>query len=139
MKAVIMAGGEGSRLRPMTCTVPKPMVKLCGRPVSEYILDLLAKHGCTDAVFTLRYLGGQIEKHFGGEYKGLTLEFSYEKTPLGTAGCVKKAVNEEFDGDFLIISGDAMCDFNLTAALAYHKKMGADATIITKRVADPRE
>ena len=139
MKAVIMAGGEGSRLRPMTCTVPKPMVKLCGRPVSEYILDLLAKHGCTDAVFTLRYLGGQIEKHFGGEYKGITLEFSYEKTPLGTAGCVKKAVNEEFDGDFLIISGDAMCDFNLTAALAYHKKMGADATIITKRVADPRE
>ena len=139
MKAVIMAGGEGSRLRPMTCTVPKPMVKLCGRPVSEYILDLLAKHGCTEAVFTLRYLGGQIEKHFGGEYRGMTLEFSYEKTPLGTAGCVKKAVTEEFDGDFLIISGDAMCDFNLTAAMAYHKKMGADATIITKRVADPRE
>ena len=139
MKAVIMAGGEGSRLRPMTCTVPKPMVKLCGRPVSEYILDLLAKHGCTDAVFTLRYLGGQIEKHFGGEYRGISLEFSYEEKPLGTAGCVKKAVNEEFDGDFLIISGDAMCDFNLTAALAFHKKMGADATIITKRVADPRE
>ena len=139
MKAVIMAGGEGSRLRPVTCTVPKPMVKLCGRPVSEYILDLLAKHGCTDAVFTLRYLGGQIEKHFGVEYRGVRLEFSYEKQPLGTAGCVKKAVTEDFDGDFLIISGDAMCDFNLTAALAYHKKMGADATIITKRVADPRE
>ena len=139
MKAVIMAGGEGSRLRPMTCTVPKPMVKLCGRPVSEYILDLLAKHGCTEAVFTLRYLGGQIEKHFGLEYRGISLGFSYEKTPLGTAGCVKKAADEGFDDDFLIISGDAMCDFDLTSALAYHKKMGADATIITKRVADPRE
>ena len=139
MKAVIMAGGEGSRLRPMTCTIPKPMVKLCGRPVSEYILDLLAKHGCTHAVFTLRYLGGQIEKHFGSEYKGINLEFSYEQTPLGTAGCVKKAVDGEFDGDFLIISGDAMCDFDLTAALAYHRKMGGSATIITKRVADPRE
>ena len=139
MKAVIMAGGEGSRLRPMTCTVPKPMVKLCGRPVSEYILDLLAKHGCTEAVFTLRYLGGQIEKHFGGEYKGISLEFSYEKQPLGTAGCVKKALEKDFDGDILIISGDAMCDFDLTAALAYHKKMRAGATIITKRVADPRE
>lgn len=137
MKAVIMAGGEGSRLRPMTCSVPKPMVKLCGRPVSEYILDLLAKHGCDEAVFTLRYKGKQIEEHFKeGFYKGIRLDFSYESEPLGTAGCVKKAA---FDEDFLVISGDAMCDFNLTAAVNYHKKKGADATIITKRVDDPRE
>ena len=137
MKAVIMAGGEGSRLRPLTCSVPKPLVKLCGRPVSEYILDLLAKHGCTEAVFTLRYRGKQIEEHFKeGIYKGIKLDFSYENEPLGTAGCVKKAA---FDEDFLVISGDAMCDFNLTAAMAYHRKAGADATIITKRVDDPRE
>lgn len=141
MKAVIMAGGEGSRLRPITCTVPKPMVKLCGRPVSEYILDLLAKHDCTEAVFTLRYRGSQIENYFEGRrYKGIALDFSYEDSPLGTAGCVKKAVEAAgYDDDFLVISGDAMCDFDLTQAMAYHFKKDADATIITKQVNDPRE
>lgn len=143
MKAVIMAGGEGSRLRPLTCTLPKPMVKLCGRPVSEYILDLLSKHSCTEAVFTLRYLGSQIEEHFDSRrYKGISLDFSYEDTPLGTAGCVKKAaelLNLGEDESFVIISGDAMCDFDLSAAISYHIKKGADATIITSRVEDPRE
>lgn len=143
MKAVIMAGGEGSRLRPMTCTLPKPMVKLCGRPVSEYILDLLSKHGCTDAVFTLRYRGSQIENHFESRrYKRVGLDFSYEEEPMGTAGCVKKAVEYGGFGDednFIVISGDAMCDFNLSAALSYHIKTGADATIITTQVDDPRE
>ncbi len=139
MKAVIMAGGEGSRLRPMTALVPKPMVSLCGRPVSEYILDLLSKYGCTEAVFTLRYHGAQIEKHFDSHrYKGIALDFSYEDTPLGTAGCVKKAA-KYFKEDFLVISGDAMCDFNLLEAMAYHVKKGADATIVTKKVDDPRE
>ncbi len=143
MKAVIMAGGEGSRLRPLTCTLPKPMVKLCGRPVSEYILDLLSKHSCTDAIFTLRYLGSQIEEHFDARrYKGINLDFSYEDTPLGTAGCVKKAAEmwDLKEGEyFIVISGDAMCDFNLSAAISHHIKSGADATIITSRVEDPRE
>ena len=141
MKAVIMAGGEGSRLRPMTCTLPKPMVKLCGRPVSEYILDLLSKHGCTDAIFTLRYHGSQIENHFDSRrYKGINLDFSYEDEPLGTAGCVKKAAElGGFNDNFIVISGDAMCDFNLSDALSYHIKSEADATIITTQVDDPRE
>lgn len=139
MKAVIMAGGEGSRLRPMTTSVPKPLVKLCGRPVSEYILDLLAKYGFTEAVFTLRYHGIQIENYFNScKYKGIALDFSYEDSPLGTAGCVKKAA-EKFNENFLVISGDAMCDFDLKAAMEYHINKGADATIITKRVDDPRE
>lgn len=139
MKAVIMAGGEGSRLRPLTCTVPKPMVKLCGRPVSEYILDLLDSHGCTEAVFTLRYHGAQIENYFNsGRYKNISLDFSYEDMPLGTAGCVKKAANG-FSEDFVVISGDAMCDFDLSAAIKSHKEKNAVATIITKTVTDPRE
>ena len=142
MKAVIMAGGEGTRLRPMTCNTPKPLVKLCGRPVSQYILELLAKHGCEKAVFTLRYLGEQIESHFEkGEYDGIKLDFSYENQPLGTAGCVKNAVENTdlADDDFIVISGDAMCDFDLSKALAFHKNSKAAATIITKRVDDPRE
>lgn len=139
MKAVIMAGGEGSRLRPLTCTVPKPMVKLCGRPVSEYILDLLAGHGCTEAVFTLRYHGTQIENYFDSrKYKSISLDFSCEDTPLGTAGCVKKAASG-FTEDFVVISGDAMCDFDLTAAINSHKEKKAAATVITKTVSDPRE
>ena len=143
MKAIIMAGGEGSRLRPLTCTLPKPLVKLCGKPVSEYILDLLSENGCDEAVFTLRYKGFEIEKHFKSRrYKGVTLDFSYEDSPLGTAGAVKKAaLTAGFDKEeeILVISGDAMCDFDLSALIDFHKAKKAAATILTKSVDDPRE
>ena len=142
MKAIIMAGGEGTRLRPLTCSVPKPLSLLCGRPVVHYILDLLDSHGFDEAVFTLGYKAEQIEQLFEtGRYKNIKLGFSREDTPLGTAGCVKKAVGGDSDGkeDFLVISGDALCDFDLSAVLEYHKKSKAQATIITKRVNDPRE
>ncbi|MDR2558611.1 MAG: NTP transferase domain-containing protein [Oscillospiraceae bacterium] len=145
MKAIIMAGGEGTRLRPLTGTIPKPLAKLCGRPAVEYILDLLIKHGFSEAVFTLRYKGEMIERLFESEYymaqafdKGINLRFSYEDEPLGTAGCVKKAA-ADFTDDFLVISGDALCDFNLSAALKFHKETQAEATVITKQVSDPRE
>ncbi|MCL2637481.1 MAG: sugar phosphate nucleotidyltransferase [Oscillospiraceae bacterium] len=145
MKAIIMAGGEGTRLRPLTGSLPKPLAKLCGRPAVEYILDLLIKHGFTEAVFTLRYKGEMIERLFENEYymerssqKGIDLRFSYEDEPLGTAGCVKKAA-ENFTDDFLVISGDALCDFNLSAALKFHKNNRSEATVITKQVDDPRE
>ncbi|MCL1823410.1 MAG: sugar phosphate nucleotidyltransferase [Oscillospiraceae bacterium] len=139
MKAIIMAGGEGTRLRPLTGTIPKPLAKLCGRPVAEYILDLLIKHGFTEANFTLRYKGEMIERLFENEfYKSIDLRFSYEDEPLGTAGCVKKAA-ANFTDDFLVISGDALCDFNLSAVLKFHRNNNAEATIITKQVEDPRE
>lgn len=139
MKAIIMAGGEGTRLRPLTGSIPKPLAKLCGRPTIYYILDLLALHGCKEAVFTLRYKGEMIERLFESEsYKGIHLSFSYEDEPLGTAGCVKKAA-ENFTDDFIVISGDALCDFNLSKAFEFHKNNRAEATIITKQVTDPRE
>lgn len=139
MKAVILAGGEGTRLRPLTCNLPKPLVPICGKPVLEYILDLLGKHGCTEATMAVHYKGEKIERHFSsGMYKKIALNFSAEKSPLGTAGCVKKAACD-YNENFIVISGDAMCDFNLTAALEFHRKSGADATIVTKRVDDPRE
>ncbi len=139
MKAVIMAGGCGTRLLPLTESIPKPLARLCGKPVCCYILELLKKHGCTEAVFTLRYKGGLIEEYFSsGEYEGIKLEFSYEDEPLGTAGCVKKAA-EGYTEPFAVISGDAMCDFDLSAAMRYHNEKHADATIITKRADDPRE
>ena len=139
MKAVIMAGGEGSRLRPLTCDIPKPMARLCGRPVLEYILELLAGHAVEEAAITLRYLPDRIVDHFPGDrFAGIRLRFVEEAEPLGTAGGVKNACVAE-DDEVLIISGDAMCDFDLTAFAKFHRQTGADVTILGKRVEDPRE
>jgi len=134
-----MAGGEGQRLRPLTCDIPKPMTRLCGRPILEYILELLGQNGVTQAALTLRYLPGQIIEHFPeGSYAGIDLAFVEETSPLGTAGSVKNACGSE-DDNVLVISGDAMCDFDLAAFAAAHKSSGAAVSIIGKRVADPRE
>ena len=134
-----MAGGEGSRLRPLTCDIPKPMARLCGRPVLEYILELLAEHGVEEAALTMRYLPDRIADHFShSRHAGVRLDFVEEDMPLGTAGSVKNACAVD-DDDILIISGDAMCDFDLSAFTAFHKKSGADVTILGKRVEDPRE
>lgn len=139
MKAVIMAGGEGSRLRPLTCDIPKPMARLLGRPVLEYILDLLHRHGVRDASLTVRYLPDRIAEHFpDARYQDIRLAFVEENEPLGTAGSVKNACTAD-DGEVLVISGDAMCDFDLTAAMRFHRETRADVTIAAKRVADPRE
>lgn len=142
MKAVIMAGGEGTRLRPLTCDLPKPMAHLCGRPVLEYILDLLEEHRILDAAVTLRYIPSAITAHFGEGYRSMRLSFSEEEKPLGTAGSVRLAVDSQWGGageDILVISGDALTDVDLSAALAFHRAHGAAATLVVKRVADPRE
>lgn len=144
MQAIIMAGGQGSRLRPLTCAIPKPLAPLCGRPVLEYIMDLLHKHDCERAALTLLYLGEKIEGHFdNAEYRDIDLVYCYEHTPLGTAGSVRNAADMLFSGekpeDVLIISADAMCDFDLTRAMEAHKRAKADATIVVRSVDDPRE
>lgn len=137
MQAIIMAGGEGTRLRPLTCNMPKPLAPLCGRPVLEYILDLLISNSFNKATLTLMYQGEKIVSHFDdNKYNGLTLNYSFEEIPLGTAGCVKLA---QSDDEVLVISGDAMCDFDLTSAIEYHRSNNADVTIIVKKVIDPRE
>ena len=88
---LLWQAGEGSRLRPLTCEIPKPLVPLCGRPIVDRILDLLKLNGCTEAVLTLRYLADRLVDHFpDGEYKGIPISFSYEDVPLGTAGSVKR-------------------------------------------------
>lgn len=138
MKAVIMAGGEGSRLRPLTCDIPKPMARLCGRPMIEYILELLSEHGVTDAALTLRYLPDKIKDNFpDSTFAGINLSFSVEDSPLGTAGSVRDAV--DYNEDFIIISGDALTDFDLSKAIEFHMKKNSAATLIVKKVDDPRE
>ncbi len=140
MKAVIMAGGEGTRLRPLTCDLPKPMARLCGRPMMEYILDLLEDHGVDEAVVTLRYLPSAISEYFGDRYRGIALQYAVEESPLGTAGSVRGAA-ATFPGEeeLLVISGDALTDFDLTAAVDFHREHGAAATLLVTRVEDPRE
>ncbi|HEY6379114.1 MAG TPA: nucleotidyltransferase family protein, partial [Candidatus Dormibacteraeota bacterium] len=107
MKAVVMAGGEGSRLRPLTSRRPKPLVPVVGRPIMEHILGLLRGHGITEVVVTLQYLGGEIRNHFGdGSDLGMHIEYVTEDLPLGTAGSVRNAAHL-LDDTFLVISGDA--------------------------------
>ena len=135
MKAVIMAGGEGSRLRPITCDCPKPLTEIAGHPVIEYIFELLIRHSCDEAKVTLKYLAENItERYFSGKYKGLPLDFVMEERPLGTAGSVKNAA--DFEEDFAVISGDALCDIDLSAAFELHKRTNAAVTVVAARVGE---
>lgn len=138
MKAVIMAGGEGKRLRPLTCTLPKPTARILGKPVIEYIFDLLMRHGVNDASVTLGYMPHIIEKAYESGYKNMNLRFIREDEPLGTAGSVKNAASD-FKEPFFVISGDAMCDFDLEKIAAYHKASGAMITVVAVDAGDPRE
>lgn len=137
MQAVIMAGGKGVRLRPMTCNLPKPMVPVLGRPVMEYSLHLLKKHGVKRAVATVQYLPEAISRYFGdGSPWGVRLEYAQEDTPLGTAGSVKNAM-DGINEPFFVLSGDALTDIDLTRAMAFHREKQAAVTIVLKKVPDP--
>ncbi|MDO4549221.1 MAG: sugar phosphate nucleotidyltransferase [Clostridia bacterium] len=139
MKAVIMAGGEGSRLRPMTCAHPKPMVPVADKPVMAYALELLARHGVTGAAVTVMYMPNSIIDYFGdgGDY-GVKLTYFTETTPLGTAGSVKRAASV-LDETFVVLSGDGITDCDITAALEFHREKGAIATMVLKKVSSPLE
>lgn len=139
MKAVIMAGGEGTRLRPITCGIPKPMVPVLNKPVMEYTIELLKNHGIVDIAATLAYFPAVITDYFGnGEHWGVNLRYYIEHTPLGTGGSVKNA--EDFlDDTFIIISGDALTDINIKNAIQYHRSKNSKATLVLKRVGIPLE
>ncbi|HYF93561.1 MAG TPA: sugar phosphate nucleotidyltransferase [Symbiobacteriaceae bacterium] len=138
MKAVIMAGGEGSRLRPLTCDRPKPLVPVCNRPVLAYILDLLAQHGFQEVFLTLGYKPAALISHFGETYAGMQLHYVVEETPLGTAGGVA-ALREHLDSTFMVVSGDALTDVDLSALVRFHRENGAVATLAMTRVVNPLE
>src|SRR5215813_2952058 len=139
MKAVVMAGGEGSRLRPLTVKRPKPMVPIVGKPVMEHILNLLKRHGITEVVVTVQYLASNIENYFGnGSQFGMRITYSREDVPLGTAGSVKNA-EEQLTEPFLVISGDALTDYNLADIIKFHTERRAMATLMLASVANPLE
>jgi mannose-1-phosphate guanylyltransferase/phosphomannomutase len=137
MKAVIMAGGFGTRLRPLTCNIPKPMVPLMNKPMMEHIVELLHKHGMSDLIASLFYQPEIISGYFGnGSAFGVTMNYVRADADYGTAGSVRNGtygMNERI----VVISGDVLTDFDLTAAIAYHEEKKAKATIVLTHAKNP--
>lgn len=138
MRAIIMAGGRGTRLMPLTKNLPKPMIKLIDKPVLEYILTLLKSHGITEAAMTLGYMSEAIENYFGdGKKFGVNLTYFVENKPLGTAGGVKNA-RSFVKGDFLVISGDCYAETDLAKAAEFHSLAGSPFTLIARPEENPK-
>ena len=133
-----MAGGEGTRLRPMTSNQPKPLLPVANRPVMEHVLRLLRRHGFDETVVTVQFLASLVRTYFGdGEELGMHLRYATEQTPLGTAGSVANAEDALRDAAFLVISGDALTDIDLGELVLAHQATGALVTACLTRVSDP--
>ena len=149
MKAMILAAGKGTRVRPITHTIPKPMIPILQKPVMEFLLELLREHGFTEVMVNVSHLAEEIENYFrDGQRFGVEIAYSFEGRiedgeligdALGSAGGLKKIQNFQrfFDDTFVVLCGDALIDLNLSEAVRRHREKGALASLITKRV--PRE
>src|SRR3954467_11076523 len=132
-----MAGGEGSRLRPLTSNQPKPMLPLVNMPMMEHIVGLLKRHGIDEIVVTLAFMPNAIRTYFGdGSEFGVRMVYATEEQPLGTAGSVRNAM-AELDERFLVISGDVLTDIDLSAIVGFHEERKALATIGLTAVENP--
>lgn len=139
MKGIIMAGGEGTRLRPLTCDCPKPMIRLMNRPVMYWAIALMKRHGIVDIAATLGYQPDAITDAFGdGGELGVRLQYFIERTPLGTAGGVRQAAGF-LDETFVVLSGDGVTDLDIARAAAFHRERGALATLVLRRADNPME
>ena len=140
MRAVLMAGGSGTRLRPLTCDLPKPMVPIFNRPIAEHIINLLKRNSITEVIATLYYLPDVMRDYFqDGSDFGVQMTYAVEEDQaLGTAGCVKN-ISELLNETFLVISGDSITDFDLNEAIRFHKEKKSKATLVLTRVPNPIE
>jgi len=139
MKAIVMAGGQGTRLRPLTSNQPKPMVPVVNKPTIQHILELLQRNGINEVIMTLAFLPRLIRNHFGdGSSLGMHIDYTVEETPAGTAGSIRLA-KDLLDDTFLVISGDALTDFDLTSVIEFHRRREAMITIALKSVEHPLE
>lgn len=132
MKAVILAGGEGTRLRPLTQDLPKPLVPLVNRPFVRHQIDWLKRHGVTDVILSVHHQAERFHHLLGDEAHLLQ-----EDRPLGTAGAARLAYEQLKDETFVVLNGDILTDLDLTAMRAFHREKGAHATLALARVADP--
>jgi mannose-1-phosphate guanylyltransferase len=137
LQALVLAGGEGTRLRPLTLTVPKPAMPLAGRPFLTFMLDWLAAHGVTEAILSCGYRSDGVRRVLGDIYDGMRLRYVIEEEPLGTAGPVRLAADEGVLADrFLVLNGDTLTDFDLGAEVAQHERTGAEGTLALIAVED---
>ncbi len=129
MKAVILAGGKGTRLRPLTYSVPKPLLPYRQRPILEHIINQLKSHGITDIIISIGHLGYQIKNYFGdGSEFGVKIEYIEEKEPLGTAGCLN-FLRGKINDTFILFGGDNLTDLDIEDFVRFHKEKGGIATI----------
>jgi mannose-1-phosphate guanylyltransferase len=137
VQALILAGGEGTRLRPLTSTIPKPVVPLAGRPFIAYMLAWLRDHGVEDAILACGFMAGAVRAVFGdGSTLGMRLRYVEEPQPLGTGGALKYAEDLLHDR-FLMLNGDVLTDIDISAQLEQHERTGARATLALVAVEDP--
>jgi mannose-1-phosphate guanylyltransferase len=137
LRALVLAGGEGTRLRPLTLSVPKPVMPLAGRPFLTFMLDWLGRHGVDEAILSCGFLSDAVEQVLGNEHDGIALSYVVEKEPLGTAGPVRLAAELGLVEDrLLVLNGDALSDIDLTAEVAQHESTGAAATLALVPVED---
>jgi mannose-1-phosphate guanylyltransferase len=138
VQALVLAGGEGTRLRPLTLTVPKPVLPLAGRPFLTFMLDWLGRHGVDDVVLSCGFMSDAVESVLGGEHDGMRVRYVHEDEPLGTAGPVRLALDEGVlvEERLLVLNGDVLTDMDLTAQLAWHDEREALATLALIPVED---
>jgi NDP-sugar pyrophosphorylase family protein len=136
IKAVIMAGGSGTRLQPLTFVRPKPMIPLINKPILQYSLDKLKEDGFKEVIITLGYMWDHVKQHFKRNNPGVELKYTVEKWPLGTAGGVKKA-KKYLDDTFVVLSGDVIIEVDLKDVIRYHQEKNALATMVLTNVDDP--
>ncbi|MEA2449648.1 MAG: mannose-phosphate guanylyltransferase [Thermoleophilaceae bacterium] len=137
MQALVLAGGEGTRLRPLTLTTPKPVMPLAGRPFLSFMLDWLARHGVDEVLLSLGYRADDVARVLGDIHHGMRLRYVIEDEPLGTAGPLRLAADEGLiDGRVLVLNGDCLTDLDLTAMMARHDETGAAGTIALVPVED---
>ncbi len=139
MKAMILAAGEGTRLRPLTLDTPKALLPVAGVPLIEHTILWLKRHSVGEVVINLHHLGKKVTDFLGdGSRLGVKIAYSPEQTLLGTAGAVRR-VEQSFDGTFVVLYGDVITDFNLSAMIDFHQQKKAIATLALLRVSNPWE
>ena len=132
-----MAGGFGTRLRPLSCTLPKILFPIAGRPMIEWVLDNLSRNGIDEAVLATSYMADMIRRHLGRRFEGVRLHYSLEETPLGTGGAIKKAERYLKNGDFFVLNSDIIASPPLRGIHRNHVATDATATIMLHKVKDP--
>lgn len=138
MKGIIIAGGAGTRLRPLTYVRPKPLIPVVNRPFLEYQVALLKKHGITEIIFCTNYLADKIEGHFGdGSNFGVKMRYAIEDKPLGTAGAIRNAQEIAGRDTFVVLNGDVLTDFDISSIVRFHREKGALCTLTLKDVPSP--